>query len=165
MLWVLKIDTWLFFLIKFAHLLLLKFWMNFLSLMLPFFVFALGSLTSTFIIVVEVVVAVRKAHRHINLLFHHECLSRILRRINVHLYMLTSFNLLLDRIVELGRARPSNVGISLLLAISEAFVGNTISSLVYDLNGLVVICVIFGFTVILILHLVVLGLLIDIRIL
>lgn len=134
--------------------------------MLSFFIFALAILTATFIIVVVVIVAFRSenAHRYVNLFLNHKCLPRILRCINVHLYMLTPFNLLLD-LLELVRATPSNVDIWLLFALSVAFVVEYVSSLIYDLNGLGIVCVIFGFTVILILHLVILGLLIDISVL
>jgi len=150
-LWLLEIDTWLFFLLKFGHLHLWILGMYFLPSKLFLFVFDLAILASTFIIIVVVVIAIRKAHRHINLLFNHQCLSWILRCINIHLYMLTSFNFLLNG-MELGRAWYTNIDIRLLITIWEAFVGNTVTGIVYDLNGLMVVCVIFGFTVILILH-------------
>jgi len=135
--------------------------------MLLSFIFALIILTTSFInfIIAVVVVAIRKANRtSVNLLIHHErLLPRVLKRINIHLNIMIPFNLLLDG-MELGRAWHHNISIWLLFAISKAIVDNAATGLIYDLNGLLllIICVIISLAVILILHLIVLGLLIDI---
>ena len=130
--------------------------MLFSSILLPF-VFAFAILATTFVVIV-VVVAIRKAHRHINLLLNHQCLPRILRWIDIHLDMLAAFDLLLDR-MELGRARSINISVG-LFTIPVAFVSEFIGSLI-KMHWLLIFCVIFNFAVILILHLIVLRLLID----